>query len=255
MSLITPTAGAGTRSATARQHGGSRRIRIWDLPTRVFHWALVAAVLVAVVTGQVGGDWMPVHGIAGLTILGLVVFRLVWGVIGSTHSRFVSFAPTPRKVVAYLRGRWRGVGHNPLGAISVLLLLGLLAAQAGSGLFSNDDIAFTGPWAASIGEALSSRLTGLHHQLADVLLILIGLHVAAIAAYLLLKKDNLVKPMVTGYKAVESGEPTRQGGWLAFIVALALAIGAVLFASGALRHKDAPPPPPAAGTTAKPAAW
>ena len=219
------------------------RIRLWDLPTRAFHWSLVAAVLTAVITGQVGGDWMEVHGKAGLTIVGLVMFRLVWGFIGSTHARFSSFVPTPNKVSAYLRGRWQGVGHNPLGALSVLTLLGLLAAQGASGLFSNDDIAFAGPLAVLVSDSLSARLTGLHHQIADGLLVFIGLHVLAIVFYAWFKKDNLVKPMVTGYKETESGEPARQGGWLAFVTALSAALAAVYLASGAaLPHEPAVAP-------------
>jgi cytochrome b len=216
------------------------RIRLWDLPTRVFHWSLVVAVLTAVITGQVGGDWMKVHGIAGLAIVGLVVFRLLWGFLGSTHARFASFVPRPSTVWRYLRGRWQGVGHNPLGALSVLALLGLLAAQAATGLFGNDDISFAGPLASRVSESLSTRLTGLHHQLADALLILIGLHVVAIVVHLLFKKDNLVTPMVTGYKQVHGeaeGElppgASRRGGWVAFAIALASALAAVYLASGA----------------------
>lgn len=215
------------------------RIRVWDLPTRLFHWSLAAAVLVAVVTGQFGGDWMPVHGIAGQAIVGLVVFRVVWGFIGATHARFTSFVPTPGRLKAYLQGRWQGVGHNPLGALSVLLLLGLLAAQAASGLFSNDDIAYTGPLAAQVSDERSSWLTWLHHQLADALLILIGLHVLAIVFYAWFRKDNLVKPMVTGYKEVQAGESTRKGGWIAVAIALVAALAAVYLVSGAAWQEPA----------------
>jgi len=203
------------------------RIRLWDLPVRVFHWSLVIAVSTAVVTGELGGSWMTLHGQAGLAIVGLVVFRLVWGLIGSTHARFVRFAPTPGKLKAYLRGRGAGVGHNPLGALSVFALLALLAAQAGTGLFSNDDIAFSGPLFKLVDEALAGRLTGLHKQLANVLLALLALHIGAIAFYVGLKKDNLVKPMLTGWKEVEAGESAQHGGPLAFVIALAIALAAV----------------------------
>jgi cytochrome b len=231
-----------------------RRVQVWDLPTRIFHWSLVAAVLTAVITGQIGGEWMRVHGIAGLVIVGLVVFRLVWGVVGPTHARFSHFAPTPAKVWAYLRGRWQGVGHNPLGAISVFVLLGLLATQATTGLFSNDDIAFTGPLAAWVSDELSARLTGWHHQVADVLLVFIGLHVVAIVFYAWVKKDNLVKPMVTGSKLVEAGsaeqdtEPPVPGGvsgvraWASLLLAVTLALAAVYAASGAWREPAASAP-------------
>ena len=108
---------------------GMRRIVLWDLPLRVFHWSLMAAVTAAIVTGELGGAWMPWHGRAGLLIVGLLVFRVVWGVLGSATSRFTHFAPSPGRLLAYLRGRWRGVGHNPLGALSVFALLGLLFAH------------------------------------------------------------------------------------------------------------------------------
>lgn len=208
------------------------RIRLWDLPVRIVHWSLVLAVGTAVITGELGGNWMALHGKAGLTIVGLVVFRLVWGLIGSTHARFLRFAPTPGKLKAYLRGQWRGVGHNPLGALSVLALLGLLALQGATGLFSNDDIAFSGPLFNLVDDALASRLTGIHKQAANVLLVLLGLHVAAIGFYVAFGKDNLVKPMVTGWKEVDAGESAAKGGPVAFIVALSIALAAVYAVSG-----------------------
>jgi cytochrome b len=227
------------------------RIRLWDLPVRVFHWSLVLAVSTAVVTGEVGGSWMTLHGRAGLAIVGLVVFRTIWGLIGSTHARFVRFAPTPGRLKDYLRGRWSGVGHNPLGALSVFALLALLAAQAGTGLFSNDDIAFSGPLFNLVDEALAGRLTGIHKQLANVLLALLVLHVAAIAFYVGMKKDNLVKPMLTGWKDVEAdGESAQHGGPFAFVVALAIALAAVFAVSGAMPSVAGKP---AAAAAPKPA--
>jgi len=223
-----------------------KRIHVWDLPLRVFHWALVAAVTVAIVTGELGGSLMEIHGKAGLAIVGLVVFRLVWGLIGSSNARFINFAPTAAKLRTYLRGRWKGHGHNPLGALSVFALLALLAVQAGSGLFGNDDIAFTGPLYALVDEAIAGRLTGLHRQLANVLLALLVLHIVAILIYLRVKKDNLIKPMVTGWKDVRSGESSNKGSVAALLVALAAAAAAVWFASGASWHKDVPAAAPAA---------
>jgi cytochrome b len=224
--------GASLASPAAARAPALQRIRVWDLPTRLFHWSLVAAVTVAVISGEIGGDWMELHGRAGLFIVGLVTFRLVWGFVGSTYARFRSFVPTPAGLRAYLRGRWKGQGHNPLGALSVFALLALLAAQAGTGLFGNDDIAFSGPLAALVDEALSNRLTGLHKQLAYVLLGLLALHVAAIVVYVRLKKDNLIKPMVTGWKEARSGTSASQGGPVALVLALAAAAAAVYFANG-----------------------
>jgi cytochrome b len=232
------------------------RIRLWDLPVRIFHWSLVIAVLVAFVTAKLGGDWMDWHGRAGLAITGLVTFRIVWGVVGSTHARFLSFAPTPSRLRAYLTGRWHGIGHNPLGALSVFGLLGLLAVQAGTGLFSNDDIAFDGPLSGLIEKARSDSLTGLHHQLSDVLLVLLGLHVVAIAFYLVVKKHNLVKPMVTGWKHAQGRSvpvpvpKTRSGSPLGLAIALLAAVAVTYAASGKLLGK--PPAPAAAPATSPP---
>ncbi|MQA20127.1 cytochrome b/b6 domain-containing protein [Rugamonas rivuli] len=212
-----------------------RRILVWDLPTRVFHWSLVLAVTVAIVSGEIGGDWMEVHGKAGLAILGLVAFRLAWGFAGSTHARFLNFLPTAASLRAYLRGRWKGQGHNPLGALSVFALLGLLAVQATTGLFGNDEISFTGPLFALVEEGLANRLTGLHKQLAYVLLAVLALHILAILVYLFLKKDNLVKPMVTGWKEVRAGTSAAKGSWTALLLSLAFAAAVVAFASGAVR--------------------
>ncbi len=223
----------------------SKRIRLWDLPTRLFHWLLVLSVVAAIVSGQVGGNFIDWHARIGLFIVGLVVFRLVWGVAGSTYARFGHFFPTPARVRAYLKGEWTGLGHNPLGAFSVLGLLALLTLQVVTGLFANDDIAFVGPLADLVSKALSNRLTGLHHQAANLIFVLIALHVAAIVFYARVKKENLVKPMVTGWKEVETGESARGGGVLALLLALILASGAVYGASGAWLPEP-PPAPPAA---------
>ncbi len=220
------------------------RIHLWDLPLRIFHWSLVAAVTTAIITAKIGGDWMELHGKAGLAIIGLLAFRLTWGVVGSTHARFLNFAPTPSRIRDYLKGKWQGVGHNPLGALSVFALLGLLAAQALTGLFSNDDIAFNGPLFVLVDKDLSDRLTSLHHQLSNLLLILIGLHVVAVFFYLLVKKNNLVKPMVTGWKEVKSAEPPARpathGSFAGLLSSVVIAVLAVVGANSAGLADHAP---------------
>lgn len=224
----------------------STRHRLWDLPTRLFHWLLVLAIAAAIISGQLGGNLIVWHGRIGILIVGLIAFRLVWGVLGSTYARFAHFFPTPARIKAYLRGEWRQPGHNPLGALSVFALLALVGFQAVSGLFANDDIAFSGPLYDLVGRDLSNRLSGLHYLASNALYGLIALHLAAIAFYVRVKKKNMVKPMITGWQEGE-GEDARGGGLLAFVVALLIAAGAVYGASGAWLPEP-PPPPPAAET-------
>jgi cytochrome b len=219
----------------------SKRIRLWDLPTRLFHWILALAVAASVASGQVGGNWMDWHGRIGLLVVGLLAFRIVWGVLGSTYARFAQFFPTPGRIKAYLHGEWRGEGHNPLGALSVFGLLGLLTAQVATGLFANDDIAFTGPLSDLVTKGLSNQLTGIHHLLTKVLYVLVALHVGAIMFYVHAKRQNLVRPMVTGWKEDGEGESARGGGFVAFIVALLVAVVVVYGASGAWLPTPLPP--------------
>lgn len=234
-------------------------IRVWDAPLRLFHWLLALAVSAAFVSGQIGGNLMEWHGRAGLFILGLIVFRLVWGLVGSTHARFASFLPTPARLRAYLKGEWRGVGHNPLGALSVFGLLALLLLQAGTGLFANDDIAFHGPLARLVSEALGDRLSSFHHLGANVVMLLVALHLAAIVFYVRVKKDNLLRPMITGRKEVlpeQAAIPASGDSLAAVLLALALAVAISWFiGSGHLADWVAPPPPPAPSTPAPPPAW
>lgn len=219
--------------------------RVWDLPTRIFHWTLLASVAAAYGTGFVGGNAMVWHGRIGLAIVALVAFRLVWGLVGSTHARFADFLPTPARVRAYLQGRWQGLGHNPLGAFSVLGLLAVVAFQVGSGLIGTDDIAFNGPLYALVSSDFSETATSLHRLSIWVLGGLIGLHVLAIVFYARFKRHNLVPAMITGTRLVPEvqARPVKGGGVLALVLALAIAAGATYAAAGGLL---APPPPPAA---------
>ena len=223
------------------------RIRVWDLPTRIFHWVLVLLIAAMIVTGKVGGNLIDWHGRIGLALVALIAFRIVWGFAGSTYARFASFFPTPYRLRAYLRGEWSTPGHNPLGALSVFALLGVLTAQLLTGLIANDDIAFVGPLYDLVGRDLSNLATGWHKLSVNVLIALVVLHLAAIMFYAHVKKDNLVKPMVRGWKEVPAGEPARGGGLPAVIFALLIALAAVFLASGAWLPE--PPPPPAAVET------
>lgn len=238
MSDNTPPSPAGTVPAAPR-------IKVWDLPLRLFHWALLVAVTVAIVSAEVGGNWMDLHGQAGLAVAGLLAFRWTWGLVGSRTARFAQFFPTPERLKAYLGGRWRGLGHNPLGALSVFALLGLLSAQVGTGLFGNDEIAFTGPLNGLVEESFGLRLTEWHEDLAGLLFVLLGLHVAAIVFHRVVKRHNLIKPMVTGWAEPDDEAATdplppaaaprgalAAGGPIALLVALAVAAATLWVAGG-----------------------
>ncbi|MBX6320043.1 cytochrome b/b6 domain-containing protein [Pigmentiphaga sp.] len=175
------------------------KIRVWDLPVRIFHWLLVACVVGAYVTIKAGGLWTEYHMLFGYAVLGLILFRIVWGFVGSQHARFSSFLRGPCAVLAYLKGTTpRRPGHNPLGAWSVLAMILLLGYQAVTGLFANDDIFTEGPLASLVDKAWSDRLTGLHKLNEWIILALVALHVAAILWYRVAKKQKLTRAMITG---------------------------------------------------------
>lgn len=218
-------------------------MRIWDLPTRIFHWGLALLVLAAYLTQEFG--LMAWHQRTGLSILALLAFRLAWAWVGSTHARFASFVRGPGAVVAYMRGHWRGDGHNPLGGWAVLVLLLLPLAMALTGLFANDDVDFRGMLADRVSGTTSENLTRLHGRLFDGLMIMIVLHVATIAAYAWFRRQNLLRPMITGYRQRGDGEPDTSysgGGWLAFLLALVVAAGALAVVFALVPEPVAPPP-------------
>lgn len=217
---------------TATREQRARDVRVWDLPTRLFHWTLALLVAVAVVSAKM--DALSVHMFVGETILALVLFRLVWGIVGSQTARFSDFIKGPRAILAYIaQSKTPGatpvtLGHNPLGGLMVVVLLLVLGAQAGSGLFTSDDIVVDGPLVPLAAGATVKALSTLHRLLSDGILILVGLHVAAVLAYLLVKKDNLIRPMITGRKSVAhpASDPRRVSPMLALAILLA-AVGVV----------------------------
>ncbi len=223
----------------------TRSIRVWDLPTRIFHWSLFLCVVAAFVTGLLGGNLIVWHGWLGLAIAGLLAFRIVWGVVGSTYARFHQFVPGPGRIIAYLRGQWHGLGHNPLGALSVLAMLVVLIFQVVSGLVSNDDIAFNGPLYSLVSKSASDWLTGLHRQNMWVIGVFVAFHLIGIVFYLRVKKNNLVTPMITGMKKVEdaNAKPARGGGVIALLSALIVAVVVLWMANGGLLPPPPPPPP------------
>jgi cytochrome b len=185
----------------------STTIRVWDLPLRVFHWSLLVCVIGLFVTAKIGGDAMRWHFYLGYTMLTLLSFRIIWGFLGSRYARFASFPPNPLTAWRSLRGAVHGgLGHNPMGALSVYALLTALLFQAVSGLFSNDDIAAEGPLAVKVTKELSDKITGLHKVNEKVIMALVLLHLVAILYYRYVKKERLVRAMVTGDKHDATGQ-------------------------------------------------
>ncbi|MBU2956513.1 cytochrome b/b6 domain-containing protein [Paracoccus sp. 1_MG-2023] len=186
----------------------ARRVRLWDPALRLFHWLLAVLVVTNWLLGKFGPSIMTVHFWIGYAILGLLAFRLVWGIVGPEHARFVNFLRGPRAVMAYLRhlpdrnpSNWPG--HNPMGALSVVAMLGVLIWQAGSGLVIDpEDFVNIGPLADAAGPEISRAAVGWHSLGADLVLILVVLHVAVILFYRVWKNEDLVRPMVTGWKWV-----------------------------------------------------
>ena len=206
-------------------------VRVWDLPTRLFHWLLAAAVVGAVVSAKIGGNAMQWHFRLGLFVLALLAFRVVWGVIGGRWSRIASFLYAPATVLRYLRGapapagRHLDVGHTPLGSLSVFGLLGILAAQVATGLVADDEIANVGPLNRFVSSDLAQTASSWHTEAGQwVVLGLVGLHVAAIVFYLVARKTNLVRPMVAGDKPLPAATPASADTWGTRL--LALAVGA-----------------------------
>lgn len=188
-----------------------RKILVWDLPTRLFHWLLVTCIAGSWISAEINAfDW---HLRFGYATLGLILFRLLWGLIGSETARFSSFVRGPKAILHDVRelsrpGRLTAhIGHNALGALAVLALLTVVGVQAVSGLFTSDGILTDGPLVDRVSGATASLLRTIHMNNFDILLIMIGLHVAAILAYALFKRLDLVRPMVTGRAALPGNIP------------------------------------------------
>lgn len=209
-------------------------VRIWDLPTRLFHWLLVLCVITLVVTGNIGGNWITWHMRIGLTVLALLVFRMLWGFVGGYWSRFVRLMHGPGAVARYLRGQAapsETAGHNPLGSFSVWAMLLALTAQVASGLMTDDEIAFAGPLVALVSGDTVATASRYHTEVGKlILLALIGLHVAAVAYYGLIKGEPLVRAMVTGDKSLPDDIVPSRDGWLQRMLAIACLGGGVCLA-------------------------
>lgn len=203
------------------------RTRVWDLPTRLFHWALAVAVTGLIVTGLNGiMEW---HFRLGYTVLSLLLFRLIWGFVGGRWSRFAAFIYKPGSIVAYLRGRAHPdhlIGHTPLGALSVFGVLAILAVQVASGLVADDEIASSGPLTRFVSGTIVSAATGWHKAQGKwIVITLVSLHILAVLFYVFIKRHRLVRPMISGDKLVVEGAaaPSRDD-------AASRALALVLFA-------------------------
>jgi cytochrome b len=215
-----------------RHHGtdmpepSSIRIRVWDLPTRLFHWALVVLVTLQFASGEFELLSMQWHFLLGYATLALVAFRVAWGFVGSDSARFAHFLRGPRTILAYLGGRHAGpAGHNPLGGWSVVAMLACVGVQAVTGLMSSDDIIEFGPLTGRVSDATVDLMTRLHHWNRYVLLALIALHLAAVALHWAWRNDNLVAPMLHG-KRRSNGAPAPPG-FVSAWRALALLVASV----------------------------
>lgn len=204
------------------------KVRVWDLPIRLFHWSLAALIAASVITAQIGGNAMEWHFRSGYAVLTLVAFRLIWGTVGTHYARFSTFIYRPSTVVEYVRlGRdalqKKYLGHNPLGSLSVFALLGVVLAQAATGLYSNDDIANDGPLVKFISKDLSDRITWIHKEVSgNLIYLLVAMHLIAIAFYYFRKKQNLIKPMITGDDVIDFDAPSANDSWAMRVLALAI---------------------------------
>jgi cytochrome b len=220
--------GAERREAETRDH------HVWDLPVRLFHWTLVAAIAAAYVTNRLGVSYFRYHVWCGYAVIVLVSFRILWGLVGTRHALFRNFVRGPAETLRYGSGLIVGrpahyIGHNPLGALMVLAFLAALGLQAATGLFGNDEIFNFGPLYGYVSKQASLALTSLHKKLFYWIAAFIGVHIVAVVAHHFLWREKLVHAMITGRKTIKGSlaiEPIRSSRtWLAAILVLALAGG------------------------------
>lgn len=214
-----------------------KKVRIWDIPLRLFHWLLVILLLISFYTGLSGGFVeMDYHMLSGYCILSLVVFRILWGLFGGYYARFTTFIKGPNSIIRHARNLFKKEkpypGHNPMGALSVVAILLSLLVQASTGLFANDDIMTEGPLTHLISYDTSRMLTSIHKTNIWIIGGLASLHVAAILFYQFYKKDRLISAMFSGNKALDEVDAPRTSLLVELTLggfALTLCAGAVYF--------------------------
>ena len=216
--------------STASQEFVEHRL-VWDWPVRLFHWTLVGAFVGAFITNRLGVSFFKYHLWCGYTVIVLVAFRILWGLFGTRHARFLNFLRGPFQTWRYARDLWRGrahghAGHNPLGALMVLVLLVALGAQAILGLFANDDIFNVGPLYGYVSKEVSLQFTTLHRKAFYWIAAAVAVHVIAVLAHVVFRRDNLVQAMITGRKLAHTVRPqdeiSTSRGWLAILLAAAV---------------------------------
>jgi cytochrome b len=211
----------------------AQRIRVWDLPTRLFHWALAGLVTASWLSGQFGGQpWLAWHFRFGYAILALLLFRLLWGFAGDRYARFASFAPSWRRALGYLRSPQPWAGHNPLGALSVYALLIVAGVQVMTGLFASDGDFTEGPWTQFISESAVKLVSSIHRFNRWVLLGLVVLHLGAIAWHTVRRRDALVRGMVSGDRVGIDAEPATDDTAMRMRALVLLALSVALVAYG-----------------------
>lgn len=209
-------------------------IRIWDLPTRLFHWSFVVLAVAAYITAKTGGNAMIYHFWCGYAVLALLIFRVIWAIAGPRYARFSAFITGPRTFLRSMRDKSnasdasdmqaRFAGHTPLGGLSVVAMLLFFGIQVALGLFSNDDIFNDGPLVKFIDKDTSDMLTGWHLRNQWVLIALVALHVLAIAYYRIARKKDLVRPMILGDKTLPGPVHPARDDWRVRAGALVLIV-------------------------------
>lgn len=215
---------------------------IWDLPLRIFHWTFAATIIGCWGTHELGSDYIDWHMRLGYIAMSLVLFRFFWGFVGTKHSQFKHFLVGPQGIISYLKsGKSTSVGHNPLGSLMVVGMLLLVLIQSTSGLFVDDEIFTTGPYFNALGDLVDDVMNTIHHNAFDIIGIAVAVHIIAIIFYQKVKKQNLVKPMITGYKSSEDVDESEAivGSRVALAVIIAITCAAFVYWLVVI---NAPPP-------------
>ncbi|MBU2871605.1 cytochrome b/b6 domain-containing protein [Colwellia sp. E2M01] len=179
---------------------------IWDLPLRIFHWCFAFTIFGSWYTAENKDDYIDLHMQLGYVALGLIIFRVLWGIIGPKHARFSQFIPSPKTLITYLKksdAKQATPGHNPLGALMVITMIILITLQAVSGLFIDDDIFSSGPYNGAVSDGIENIMSFIHHNTFNFMIAAIVMHISAIFFYWIIKKQNLVLPMITGKKSAK----------------------------------------------------